>query len=51
MFTKSFDGLGKKIEAAQAEYNTLVSRRRNQLDRQLIKIDELRKGPGRHADD
>ncbi len=44
LFTESFDGLGKKIEAAQAEYNTLVSRRRNQLDRQLIKIDELRKG-------
>jgi DNA recombination protein RmuC len=41
-FINSFENLGKKIDAVQGEYSSLVGKRRSQLDRQLIKIDELR---------
>jgi DNA recombination protein RmuC len=43
-YSSSFDALGKKIEAVQSEYISLTTRRRNQLDRQLMKIEELRQG-------
>ena len=46
VYANSFDGLGKKIDAVQAEYLNLTARRRNQVDRQLAKIGELREGQG-----
>jgi DNA recombination protein RmuC len=45
-YANSFDGLGKKIDAVQSEYLNLTTRRRNQVDRQLAKIGELREGQG-----
>jgi len=45
-FIKSFDRLGKKIQEAQDEFNALTSTRRNQLDRQMRKIDDLRQRHG-----
>ncbi len=41
-FVNSFDDLGNKIEAVRSGYSNLTTTRRNQLDRQLMKIDELR---------
>jgi DNA recombination protein RmuC len=46
LFTESFDGLGEKIEAVQKEYTILTTTRRKQLDRQVGKIDDLRKQEG-----
>ncbi len=45
-FVKSFDRLGNKIQEAQDEYNSLTSTRRNQLDRQIRRIEDLRKQKG-----
>ena len=45
-FVKSMEKMGKKIEEAQMEFNTLTSTRRNQLERPLRKIEELRKQRG-----
>ena len=45
-FVKSFDRLGKKIQETQDEYNSLTSTRRNQLDRQMRRIEDLRKQKG-----
>jgi len=42
LFIRSFDSLGKKIEAAQKEYQKLTSTRRNQLEKHLDKIEDLR---------
>lgn len=53
VFVKSFDKLGKKIQEAQDEFNTLTSTRRNQLERQIKKIDDIRRREGmspEHAD-
>jgi DNA recombination protein RmuC len=41
-FMKSFDKMGKRIDDAQREFNTLSSTRRNQMERSLRKIDDLR---------
>ncbi len=45
-FINSFEKMGRKIEDAQKEFNNLTSTRRNQLDRQLTKIEDLRKQKG-----
>ncbi len=41
-FTASMDRMGKKLEEAQKEFGHLISTRRNQLERPLEKIEELR---------
>lgn len=41
-FCASMDKMGERIQDAQKEYETLVSTRKTQLDRQLKKVDELR---------
>lgn len=46
LFRESMDKMGKKIEEAQKEYNTLVTTRSKQLDRPLRKIEELRQQKG-----
>ncbi len=48
-FVKKFEGLGKRIDDAQKEYEALNTTRRRQLERPLAKIDELRKGRGLEA--
>ncbi|MBN2205921.1 MAG: DNA recombination protein RmuC [Candidatus Aminicenantes bacterium] len=45
-FVESMDKMGKKIQDAQDEYNKLTTTRRTQLDRQLVRIEELRKVRG-----
>lgn len=45
-FIKSFDDLGEKIDAVQKEFNNLTTTRRKGLDRQLNKIEDLRKQEG-----
>ncbi len=45
-FLKSLERMGKKIEEAQKEYVLLTSTRRNQLERPLRKIDDLREQKG-----
>jgi len=42
-FVGTMERMGKKIEEAQREYEALVSVRRNQLERSLLKIEEMRK--------
>lgn len=41
-FTKSFDRMGKKIKDAQEEFDALSTTRRNQLEKPLRQINELR---------
>ncbi len=41
-FTGSMDKMGNSIEAAQKEYQNLITTRRNQLERPLKKIEDLR---------
>jgi len=45
-FVKSFEKMGKKIEEAQKEFNTLTTTRRNKLDRQIRQIEDLRTQKG-----
>jgi DNA recombination protein RmuC len=45
-FLKSLEKMGKKIEEAQNEFNVLTSTRRNQLERPLRQIEDLRKQKG-----
>jgi len=45
-FLKSLEKMGKKIEEAQKEFNALTSTRRNQLERPLRQIEDLRKQKG-----
>lgn len=45
-FLESFEKMGKKIEEAQREFNNLTSTRRNQLERPLRQIEDLRKQKG-----
>ena len=45
-FLKSLEKMGKKIDEAQKEFNLLTSTRRNQLERPLRQIDDLRKQKG-----
>lgn len=42
-FVNSFEKMGKKIEEARDEFNNLTSTRRNQLERPLRKIQDLRR--------
>ena len=42
-FVNSMERMGKRIEDARKEYNTLTSTRRNQLERSLRQIEDLRK--------
>ncbi len=46
MFTRSMEKMGKSIDDAQKEYQNLVSTRRNQLERPLKKIEDLRVNKG-----
>jgi len=41
-FTKSMEKMGKNLDDAQKEYQNLVTTRRNQLERPLKKIEDLR---------
>lgn len=45
-FVKSFDKMGKKIEEARQEFNTLTSTRQNKVELPLRKIDDLRRQKG-----
>lgn len=45
-FAKSFDKLGARIKEVQDEFDNLTTTRRNQLDRQIKKIEDLRKREG-----
>ncbi len=43
LFMTSFDKLGRKIDETRDEYQKLTTTRKNQLERQLAKIDDLRR--------
>ena len=45
-FVESMEKIGKRIQDAQDEYNKLTTTRRNRLDRQILRIEELRKAQG-----
>lgn len=45
-YVESMDKLGKKLSDAQKEYDSLVTTRRNKLERPLKKIDDIRKDRG-----
>jgi DNA recombination protein RmuC len=45
-FLKSLEKMGKKIDEAQDEYHSLTSTRRKQLERPLMRIEDLRKQEG-----
>ena len=45
-FLKSLEKMGKKIDEAQKEFNALTSTRRNQLERPLRQIEDLRRQKG-----
>ena len=49
-FVKSLEKMGRKIEEAQREFETLNSTRRNQLERPLRQIEDLRKQKGISAE-
>jgi len=42
MFKEKMEGMGRKLDDAQKEYDTLVSTRTNMLERPLRKIEDLR---------
>ncbi|MFH1691576.1 MAG: DNA recombination protein RmuC [Candidatus Omnitrophota bacterium] len=44
LFCTSLDKMGSRLEDARKEYETLCTTRKNQMDRQFRKIDQLRKG-------
>ena len=46
LFLKSLEKMGKKIEDAQSEFTALNATRRNQLERPLKQIEDLRKQKG-----
>jgi len=50
MFVSSMERMGKRIEDAQKEYNALVTTRRNQLERPLRQIDDLKQQQGISGD-
>lgn len=50
-FVDSFDKLGKRIDDSQKEFQALTTTRRNQLERQLHKIEDLRRQEGIPLDD
>jgi len=43
MFKDGMDRMGKRIEAAQKEYDDLITTRKNQLEKPLRRIDSIRK--------
>ncbi len=43
LFVQSMERMGKRIEETQKEFNQLTTTRRNQLERQLERIEDLRK--------
>jgi DNA recombination protein RmuC len=45
-FLESLEKMGKKIDEAQKEFNSLTSTRRNQLERSLRQIEDLRQQKG-----
>ena len=42
-YKEGFDAMGKKLDAAKKEYDTLITTRSNMLEKTLKKIDDLRK--------
>jgi DNA anti-recombination protein RmuC len=42
MFRDSMDKMGKKLDEARAEYNSLLTTRSNRLEKVLTKIDNLK---------
>ncbi len=50
MFIESMDRMGKRIDDARKEFDTLISTRRNQLERPLKQIEELRTKEGIYTD-
>ena len=49
LYVSALDTLGNRIEAVQAEYNKIITTRKNQLERQLQKIEELANQKGLKA--
>jgi len=49
-FAKSFDTLGRRLDAAVEEYRALTTTRTRQLERQLERIEDLRAARGLPAD-
>jgi DNA recombination protein RmuC len=45
-FIASFEKMGRRLEEAQKEFNSLVTTRRTQLERPLNQIEELRRQKG-----
>ncbi len=45
-FMRTFEKMGKRIEDAQKEFDTLMTTRRTQLERPLAQIEELRRQKG-----
>lgn len=46
MFTDKFENIGKKIDDARREFDAMVTTRKNQLERPLEKIENLRREKG-----
>lgn len=51
LFLEKLDNVGKKIDSAQKEYLDLSTTRRNQLERPLNRIDEIRRQKGLAGDE
>jgi DNA recombination protein RmuC len=49
LFVRSMEKMGKKLEEAQSEFQALAATRRNQLERPLRQIEELRQQRGLEA--
>ena len=45
-FMKAFDKMGRRLEEAQKEFDSLNTTRRTQLERPLNQIEELRRQKG-----
>lgn len=50
LFINSMESMGKKIDDAQKEYNNLLTTRKNQLEKPLQKIENLREQKGLQID-
>lgn len=51
LFVEKLENLGKKLDAAQREYEDLSTTRRKQLERPLDRIDEIRRQKGLAGDE
>jgi DNA recombination protein RmuC len=51
LFLDKLDSVGKKIDAAQKDYQELSTTRRNQLERPLNRMDEIRRQKGLLTED